>query len=91
MTERPKILITGATGMVGRQVVSQLLDAGAAVRALARDPGSLACPAALSWCAATCLSRLAWLPPWKVPPPCSSCGRSPHPKPRPTSLLAWLR
>ena len=32
------ILVTGATGKVGREVVSQLLTAGARVRALARDP-----------------------------------------------------
>lgn len=39
MTEQSKILVTGATGKVGGQVVSQLLDAGANVRALVRDPG----------------------------------------------------
>jgi uncharacterized protein YbjT (DUF2867 family) len=33
-----RILIIGATGRVGRQVVSQLLDLGAPVRALARNP-----------------------------------------------------
>ncbi|TQF01825.1 NAD-dependent epimerase/dehydratase family protein [Kitasatospora acidiphila] len=33
-----EILVTGATGNVGRHVVVQLLAAGAAVRALARDP-----------------------------------------------------
>ncbi|MER5646058.1 NAD(P)H-binding protein [Streptosporangium sp. NPDC002524] len=38
------ILVTGATGKVGGQAVSQLLDAGAAVRALARDPASAALP-----------------------------------------------
>lgn len=38
MTQRPKILVTGATGTVGRQVVSQLLDTGRDVRALVRDP-----------------------------------------------------
>lgn len=40
MTEQPRILVTGATGTVGRQVVAQLLEAGAAVRTLARDPSS---------------------------------------------------
>jgi len=39
------ILVIGATGNVGRQVVSQLLRAGAAVRAMARDPGSAGLPA----------------------------------------------
>src|ERR1700712_1578861 len=32
------ILITGASGAIGRQVVQQLVDRGAAVRALVRDP-----------------------------------------------------
>lgn len=39
-----EILVTGATGNVGRQVVDQLLAAGADVRALARDPESAALP-----------------------------------------------
>ncbi|ACZ83376.1 NAD(P)H-binding protein [Streptosporangium roseum] len=38
------ILVTGATGNVGRQVVSQLQDAGVAVRALVRDPSSAGLP-----------------------------------------------
>lgn len=33
-----RIFVTGATGRVGRQVVSQLLAAGASVRALTRNP-----------------------------------------------------
>ncbi|MGV9350617.1 SDR family oxidoreductase [Streptomyces spiralis] len=33
-----EILVIGATGNVGRQVVVQLLATGAAVRALAREP-----------------------------------------------------
>jgi len=44
MTEQPKILVTGATGTVGRQVVSQLLDTGGDVRALVRDPDSAGLP-----------------------------------------------
>ncbi|WP_327358695.1 SDR family oxidoreductase [Streptomyces sp. NBC_01304] len=39
------ILVTGATGKVGRQVVAQLRDAGVGVRALVRDPQSAALPA----------------------------------------------
>jgi uncharacterized protein YbjT (DUF2867 family) len=39
------VLVTGATGKVGRQVVSQLLDAGAEVRALARNPAAAHLPA----------------------------------------------
>ena len=38
------ILVTGATGNVGRHVVSQLLHTGAAVRALARNPDSAGLP-----------------------------------------------
>ncbi|MGJ6968076.1 NAD(P)H-binding protein [Streptosporangium sp. G11] len=38
------ILVTGATGKVGGQAVSQLLDAGVAVRALTRDPASTIFP-----------------------------------------------
>jgi uncharacterized protein YbjT (DUF2867 family) len=39
-----RILVTGATGTVGRQVVAQLLDIGAHVRALTRDPHRAALP-----------------------------------------------
>ena len=39
------ILITGASGAIGRQVVQQLVDRGASVRALVRDPAKLAFPA----------------------------------------------
>ncbi|MEX2981147.1 SDR family oxidoreductase [Streptomyces sp. C36] len=39
-----EILVTGATGNVGREVVAQLLAAGNAVRALARDPESAELP-----------------------------------------------
>jgi uncharacterized protein YbjT (DUF2867 family) len=39
---RPLILVTGATGTVGSQVVKQLVAAGHRVRALARDPAKAA-------------------------------------------------
>jgi uncharacterized protein YbjT (DUF2867 family) len=39
-----RILVIGATGTVGRQVVSQLSAAGAKVRALARNPGAARLP-----------------------------------------------
>ncbi|MGH3620834.1 MAG: NAD(P)H-binding protein [Sciscionella sp.] len=45
MSVRDVIQVIGATGKVGRQVVSRLVDAGAAVRALARDPGAAGLPA----------------------------------------------
>jgi uncharacterized protein YbjT (DUF2867 family) len=39
------ILITGATGNIGRQVVQQLINRGADVRALVRDPAKASFPA----------------------------------------------
>ena len=39
------ILVTGATGNVGRQVVEQLVKRGAKVRALVRDPAKASFPA----------------------------------------------
>jgi NAD(P)-dependent dehydrogenase (short-subunit alcohol dehydrogenase family) len=41
------ILVTGATGTVGRQVVSQLLATDVRVRALTRDPALAKLPAAV--------------------------------------------
>ncbi|KAA2258093.1 NAD(P)H-binding protein [Solihabitans fulvus] len=45
MAPQNVILVTGATGKVGREVVSGLLDTGATVRALVRDPASAGLPA----------------------------------------------
>ncbi|EFL43188.1 NAD(P)H-binding protein [Streptomyces griseoflavus] len=45
MTESHTILVTGATGTVGRQVVAELLARGHAVRALTRDAGAAVFPA----------------------------------------------
>jgi len=42
------ILVTGATGTVGRQVVEQLVKRGADVRALVRDPAKAQFPAGVS-------------------------------------------
>lgn len=41
---RGAILVTGATGNVGRQVVSRLRHAGAVVRAMTRNPNSAKLP-----------------------------------------------
>jgi uncharacterized protein YbjT (DUF2867 family) len=41
------ILVTGATGRIGRQVVSQLVTRGAAVRVLTRDPAKASFPAGI--------------------------------------------
>jgi uncharacterized protein YbjT (DUF2867 family) len=40
----PPVLVTGATGRVGRAVVGQLIDAGVPVRALTRRPEAAALP-----------------------------------------------
>ena len=45
MSDSDVILVTGATGKVGRELVSQLTSSGTAVRALARNPGSARLPA----------------------------------------------
>ncbi|MFD5335335.1 NmrA family NAD(P)-binding protein [Streptomyces hawaiiensis] len=45
MTRTQRILVTGATGTVGRQVVAELLDRGHQVRALTRDAAQAAFPA----------------------------------------------
>lgn len=42
---RPLVLVTGATGTVGRHLVAELLGAGVPVRALTRSPGTAALPA----------------------------------------------
>lgn len=42
------ILVTGATGRVGRQVVNQLVNRGADVRALVRDPSKADLPATVN-------------------------------------------
>lgn len=42
------ILVTGATGRVGRQVVNQLVNRGADVRALVRDPSKADFPASVN-------------------------------------------
>lgn len=44
MTEQSKILITGATGNVGREVVYGVLEAGAGVQAMTRNPDSATLP-----------------------------------------------
>ncbi|QWB21973.1 MULTISPECIES: NAD(P)H-binding protein [Streptomyces] len=44
MTQTQKILVTGATGTVGRQVVAELLARGHAVRALTRDAAKAVLP-----------------------------------------------
>lgn len=45
MVQQRRVLVVGATGKVGRQVVDQLRSAGVAVRALTRNPRSANLPA----------------------------------------------
>jgi uncharacterized protein YbjT (DUF2867 family) len=47
MADRHQILVIGATGTVGRDVVSELIDANVAVRGLVRDPESHTLPGGL--------------------------------------------
>jgi uncharacterized protein YbjT (DUF2867 family) len=44
LMNQPTILVTGATGNVGRPLVDGLLAEGARVRALTRDPGTAGLP-----------------------------------------------
>jgi uncharacterized protein YbjT (DUF2867 family) len=44
LIEMKRILVTGATGNIGRQVVTQLRGIGCRVRALSRNPGSAKLP-----------------------------------------------
>lgn len=44
MPQRRRVLVTGATGTVGRHVVTQLVTGGVEVRALVRDPGTAGLP-----------------------------------------------
>jgi uncharacterized protein YbjT (DUF2867 family) len=79
-----RILIIGATGTVGRQVVSQLTDSGAQVRAMVRNPdaarlppqvevvhGDLTVPEALDGCL-DCVDTvfLVWTAPLAAVAPC---------------------
>ena len=48
------ILVTGATGTVGRHVVEQLVNRGADVRAFVRDPAKAKVPAGVAVAKGTC-------------------------------------
>jgi uncharacterized protein YbjT (DUF2867 family) len=43
------IIVTGATGTIGSEVVAQLVARGADVRALVRDPAKAKLPEASRW------------------------------------------
>jgi uncharacterized protein YbjT (DUF2867 family) len=61
-SKRPTILVSGATGNVGRQVVSELLAAGASVRALARQPAGARLPPEVPWFRADLADPLSLAP-----------------------------
>lgn len=51
MTEQSKIVVTGATGNVGGRIVAQLVDEGADVRGLTRNPDTGDLPERFAgWC-----------------------------------------
>jgi uncharacterized protein YbjT (DUF2867 family) len=47
------IVVTGATGNVGRELVNLLQAAGEKVTAVTRNPSAAVLPAVPTWCAAT--------------------------------------
>ncbi|MCP2342078.1 NmrA family NAD(P)-binding protein [Actinomadura rupiterrae] len=48
MSTSPKVFVAGATGLLGRQIISALLDRGAPVRALVRPTADADKKAALT-------------------------------------------
>ena len=82
------ILVVGATGNVGRQVVSQLLPTGAAVRALARDPAAAGLRARSTACAPTSRTRTRCMRAWRGPRRCFWSGPFLRPTARPRF---WMR
>lgn len=48
MSTHRTVLVTGATGNVGRHVLNRLLELGAEVRALVREPGAVILPAGVA-------------------------------------------
>ena len=65
------ILVTGATGTVGRNVVDQLIKRGADVRALVRDPSKANLPAAVAVAEGDLLDVMRCAPRFRAYPPCS--------------------
>lgn len=75
MAERNPILITGATGRVGGQVLSRLRDARVAVRALVRDPEAANLPGDVEMVAGDLSDASSSRPPSTECAPCSSSLR----------------
>ena len=65
------ILVTGATGTVGRQVVEQLVKRGADVRALVRDPAKANFPAGVAVAQGDLLDVDSLRGAFSASPPCS--------------------
>lgn len=60
------ILVTGATGTVGRRVVEQLLERGEPVRAVTRDPARAEFPGVSTSSAVTSPTRRRWRARWRA-------------------------
>jgi uncharacterized protein YbjT (DUF2867 family) len=54
------ILVTGATGKVGRHLVTRLIAEGVPVRGLTRSPGTAVLPPAPRWPAGIRPRRRSW-------------------------------
>jgi uncharacterized protein YbjT (DUF2867 family) len=65
------ILVTGATGTIGRQVIEQLVKRGADVRALVREPAKANLPAGVTVVQGDLLDVDALRGAFSVSPPCS--------------------
>ena len=79
------ILVIGATGTVGRQVVSRLAATGTQVRAMARNPGAARCRHRSRWCAEISLFPRLLMDAWMASIRYSWCG----PPRQPLSLPLW--
>jgi nucleoside-diphosphate-sugar epimerase len=82
------ILLTGATGSVGRHVAADLVAKGLDVRAVVRDPETAGLPAGVEVMRGDLVDPESSLRPWSVSMRCSCCGRSSLPAARP---MWWTR
>jgi nucleoside-diphosphate-sugar epimerase len=64
-------LVTGASGTVGRSLVSQLVRAGEPVRAMTRDPAAARFPAGVQVVHGDLADPGPWRPRWPAPTGCT--------------------
>ena len=69
-------LVTGATGLIGRHLVRQLVADGVPTRVLARRPELLP-PTGWKWCGATCAIERRWSRPFGARAPSCTSPRAP--------------